>query len=84
MNNEDPEEKLNQSVRVDIAGKENIEEASASSTESNMPLNLTTRVKGDVWLNIMVDDSPVESFVLTKGSKKNILWGKTISHKRWQ
>ncbi len=42
----------------------------ASSTESNMPLKLTIRVKGDVWLNIMVDDSPVESFVLTKGSEK--------------
>ena len=75
VNNEDPEEKLNQSVRVDIAGKENTDEASASSTESNMPLKLTIRVKGDVWLNIMVDDSPVESFVLTKGSEK-IFYGK--------
>ena len=42
----------------------------ASSTESNMPLKLTIRVKDDVWLNIMVDDSSVESFVLTKGSEK--------------
>jgi len=75
VNNEDPEEKLNQSVLVDIAGKENTDEASASFTESNMPLKLTTRVKGDVWLNIMVDDSPVESFVLTKGSEK-IFYGK--------
>ena len=47
----------------------------ASSTESNMPLKLTIRVKDDVWLNIMVDDSPVESFVLTKGSGK-IFYGK--------
>ena len=47
----------------------------ASSTESNMPLKLTIRVKGDVWFNIMVDDSPVESFVLTKGSEK-IFYGK--------
>jgi len=47
----------------------------ASSTESNMPLKLTIRVKGDVWLNIMVDDSPVESFILTKGSEK-IFYGK--------
>jgi cytoskeletal protein RodZ len=70
VNNEDPEEKLNQSVLVDIAGKENTDEASASSTESNVPLKLTIRVKGDVWFNIMVDDSPVESFVLTKGSEK--------------
>jgi len=75
VNNEDPEEKLNQSVLVDIAGKENTDEASASSTESNMPLKLTIRVKGDVWLNIMVDDSTVESFVLTKGSEK-IFYGK--------
>jgi len=42
----------------------------ASSTESNMPLKLTIRVKDDVWLNIMVDDSTVESFMLTKGSEK--------------
>jgi len=47
----------------------------ASSTESNMPLKLTIRVKGDVWLNIMVDDSAVESFILTKGSEK-IFYGK--------
>ena len=75
VNNEDPEEKLNQSVLVDIAGKENTDEASASSTKINLPLKLTTRVKGDVWLNIMVDDSPVESFLLTKGSEK-IFYGK--------
>jgi len=61
VNNEDPNEKT--------------DEASPSSTESNMPLKLTIRVKGDVWLNIMVDDSPVESFVLTKGSEK-IFYGK--------
>jgi len=47
----------------------------ASSTESNMPLKLTIRVKGDVWLNIMVDDSRVESFILSKGSEK-IFYGK--------
>jgi len=47
----------------------------ASSTESNMPLKLTIRGKGDVWLNIMVDDSTVESFILTKGSEK-IFYGK--------
>ena len=43
--------------------------------ESNVPLKLRVGVKGDVWLNIMVDDSPVESFVLTKGSEK-IFYGK--------
>jgi len=63
VNNEDPEEKLNTS------------EASTSFTESNMPLKLTIRVKGKVWFNIIVDDSPVESFVLTKGSEK-IFYGK--------
>ena len=70
VNNENPEEELNQSVLVDIAGKENISDASASSTESKMPLKLTIRVKGDVWFNIMVDDSQLETFVLTKGSEK--------------
>ena len=63
VNNENPEEKLNTS------------EASTSFTESNMPLKLTIRVKGEVWFNIIVDDSPVESFVLTKGSEK-IFYGK--------
>jgi len=58
VNNEDPEEKLNTS------------EVSTSFTESNMPLKLAVRVKGDVWFNIMVDDSQLESFVLTKGSEK--------------
>ena len=35
-----------------------------------MPLKLAVRVKGDVWFNIMVDDSQLERFVLTKGSEK--------------
>ena len=70
VNNENPEEKLNQSVLVDIANKENTEEASASFTESNMPLKLIIKGKGNVWLNIMVDDSPIESLVLTKESEK--------------
>ncbi len=71
-----PDGDLNQSVLADIAGKENTGETSASYTESNMPLKLRARVKGDVWLNIMVDDSPVESFVLTKGSEKIFYGGK--------
>jgi cytoskeletal protein RodZ len=58
VDNEDPEEKLNTS------------EVSTSFTESNMPLKLAVRVKGDVWFNIMVDDSQLERFVLTKGSEK--------------
>ena len=58
VNNEDPEEKLNTS------------EVSTSFTESNMPLKLAVRIKGDVWFNIMVDGSQRESFVLTKGSEK--------------
>ena len=58
VNNEDPEKKLNTS------------EASASSIESNLPLKLIIRAKGDVWFNITVDDSSTENFVLTKGSEK--------------
>ena len=70
VNNEDPDEELNQSVLVDIAGKENISGASVPPKETNIPLTLTIRAKGDVWFNIMVDDSPVDSFVLTEGSEK--------------
>ena len=70
VNNEDPDEELSQSVLVDIAGKENISDASVPPKETNIPLTLTIRAKGDVWFNIMVDDSPVDSFVLTKGSEK--------------
>ena len=70
VNNEDPDEELSQSVLVDIAGKENISGASVPPKETNIPLTLTIRAKGDVWFNIMVDDSPVDSFVLTKGSEK--------------
>jgi len=58
VNNVDPVKKLNTS------------DASAPPKESNMPLKLRIRVKGDAWFNIMVDDSPVESFELTKGSEK--------------
>ncbi len=75
VNNEDPEEELNQSVLIDIAGKENISDASAPPKESNIPLKLRVKIKGNVWFNIMVDDSPVETFVLTKGSEK-IFYGK--------
>ena len=70
VNNEDPDEELNQSVLVDIAGKENISDASVPPKETKIPLTLTIRAKGDVWFNIMVDDSPVDSFVLTEGSEK--------------
>ena len=70
VNNEDPDEELSQSVLVDIAGKENISDASVPPKETNIPLTLTIRAKGDVWFNIMVDDSPVDSFILTEGSEK--------------
>ena len=70
VSNEDPDEELNQSVLVDIAGKENISGASVPPKETNIPLTLTIRAKGDVWFNIMVDDSPVDSFILTEGSEK--------------
>ena len=42
----------------------------------DMPLKLKIKVKNDIWLNIAVDDSPVENFVLSKGSEK-IFMGKT-------
>ena len=63
MNNKNLEEKLN------------TRDVSDPPKESGMPLKLTIRVKGDVWFNIMVDDSSVENFVLTKGSEK-IFYGK--------
>lgn len=64
VNSVGPEEKLNTS------------ETSISSTESNMPLKLRIRSKGDVSLNIMVDDSQLENFVLTKGSEKTVYGNK--------
>ena len=42
---------------------------------SDMPLKLRIKVKNDIWLNIAIDDSPVEDFVLSKGSEK-IFYGK--------
>ena len=45
-------------------------------TENDMPLKLTIKVKNDVWFNIAVDDSPVEDFVLARGSEKTFYGGK--------
>ena len=42
---------------------------------SEMPLKLKIKVKNDVWLNIAIDDSPIEDFVLAKGTEK-IFYGK--------
>ena len=39
-------------------------------TNNTTPLKLVIKVKDNVWFNIAVDDSPVESFVLSKGSEK--------------
>ena len=44
-------------------------------TENDIPLKLTIKVKDNVWFNIAVDDSPLEDFVLAKGSEK-IFYGK--------
>ena len=45
-------------------------ETPTMSNENDMPLKLTIKIKNDVWFNIAVDDSPVEDFVLAKGSEK--------------
>ncbi len=44
-------------------------------TESRMPLKLKIKTKNDVWLNIAIDDSPIENFVFSKGSEK-LFYGK--------
>jgi len=65
MKDEDTEEKL----------KLHAGETPTVSTENDIPLKLTIKVKDDVWFNIAVDDSPVEDFVLARGSEK-IFYGK--------
>ena len=65
VKDEDTEEKL----------KLNIGDAPTVSTENDISLKLTIKVKDDVWFNIAVDDSPVEDFVLARGSEK-IFYGK--------
>jgi len=65
VKDEDTEEKL----------KLHADETPTVSTENDIPLKLTIKVKDDVWFNIAVDDSPVEDFVLARGSEK-IFYGK--------
>ena len=65
VKDEDTEEKL----------KLHAGETPTVSTENDIPLKLTIKVKDDVWFNIAVDDSPVEDFVLARGSEK-IFYGK--------
>ena len=45
------------------------------STDDDMPLKLTIKVKNDVWFNIAVDDFPVEDFVVARGTEK-IFYGR--------
>ncbi|SVB80081.1 uncharacterized protein METZ01_LOCUS232935, partial [marine metagenome] len=52
------------------AGLKNESEAPNVSTNNTTQLKLVIKVKDNVWFNIAVDDSPVESFVLSKGSEK--------------
>jgi cytoskeleton protein RodZ len=47
----------------------------SSVTVNDMPLKLTIKIKNNVWFNIAIDDSPMEDFVLPKGSEK-IFYGK--------
>jgi hypothetical protein len=60
VKDEDTEEKL----------KLHADETPTVSTENDIPLKLTIKVKDDVWFNIAVDDSPVEDLVLARGSDK--------------
>jgi hypothetical protein len=60
VKDEDTEEKL----------KLYADETPTVSTENDIPLKLTIKVKDDVWFNIAVDDSPVEDLVLARGSDK--------------
>ena len=65
VKDEDTEEKL----------KLHADETPTVSTENDIPLKLTIKVKDDVWFNIEVDDSPVEDFLLARGSEK-MFYGK--------
>ena len=60
VKDEDTEEKL----------KLHADETPTVSTENDIPLKLTIKVKDNVWFNIEVDDSPVEDFLLARGSEK--------------
>ena len=70
VNSENPYKKLIPSGASDIYGKQNTVFASSSANEKIFPLKLSIRFKGDMWFNISVDDSPVESFVVSKESHK--------------
>ena len=65
VKDEDTEEKL----------KLHADETPTVFTENDIPLKLTIKVKDNVWFNIVTDDSPVEDFLLAKGSEK-IFYGK--------
>ena len=65
VKDEDTEEKL----------KLHADETPTVFIENDIPLKLTIKVKDDVWFNIAVDDSPVEDFLLARGSEK-IFYGK--------
>jgi cytoskeleton protein RodZ len=76
VNSENPDKKIIPSKPSDVSGKKNTVTASSSANEKIFPLKLSIRVKGDIWFNIKVDNLPVESFVLSKGSDK-IFYGNT-------
>jgi cytoskeleton protein RodZ len=70
LDNGDRRETLIPIVSPDISGNKNTVDTFDSLNEGNLPLKLFIKIKGDVWFNIIVDDSPVESFVLSKGFDK--------------
>ena len=70
VNSENSDKKIIPRGPSNISGKQNTVSASSSANEKIFPLKLSIKVKGDIWFNIRVDDSPVESFVVSKGSDK--------------
>jgi len=70
VNSENPDKKIIPRGPSDISGKLNTVSALSSANEKIFPLKLSIRIKGDIWFNIRVDDSPVESFVVSKGADK--------------
>jgi cytoskeleton protein RodZ len=54
---------------------EKLKTLASITTKIDMPLKLIVKVKSDVSLNIAIDGSPLEDFILSQGSEK-IFYGK--------
>jgi cytoskeleton protein RodZ len=70
VNSKNPDIKIIPMGPSNITGKQNTVSALSSANEKIFPLKLSIWIKGDIWFNISVDDSPVESFVVSKGSEQ--------------